>query len=447
MTLNPQPLQKKANVILDTAIEQTLFGSSPAVIIKSPPGAGKTFLVECAVAAAIAGLGLRIVVVTPGVSQLYDVVDRLLGYNLPRLELMHAKHRTLPSFLEGRITASCGWNKELNNGPGVLVTNVHQLSAYLDKLAPRSFDLMIVDEAYQLAASDFMLISDLASRIMMVGDPGQLNPVISADTSNLEVNEHKVHWSAPAYILDRFPDTPVFGLPVTRRLLPDTAGLVQSAFYPDLPFSSVVHAGDRKLQFTAAGMKTAIDEALDAIAGGASLVAVTVPGAAPAFDEADSEVAAIMAEIADRFLLRQAQWHGQRFLTESDIGCIDPHVIAGGAVRDELRKRGRTQVRVDTVERWQGLQLPIAIARHPLSLAGHPSAFDLEAGRWCVSLSRHQIGCVIVARESVSEVIENYVHGCDTVAAGAKDVTWSGFAAHRTIWRHLGDEGLIFPLE
>ena len=41
---------------------------------------------------------------------------------------------------------------------------------------------------------------------------------------------------------------------------------------------------------------------------------------------------------------------------------------------------GRTQVRVETVERWQGLQLPISIVRHPLSRAGRPVAFDLKAG-------------------------------------------------------------------
>ena len=42
----------------------------------------------------------------------------------------------------------------------------------------------------------------------MVGDPGQLDPVNAVDTSNLEASPHKIHWSAPAYVLDRFPETP-----------------------------------------------------------------------------------------------------------------------------------------------------------------------------------------------------------------------------------------------
>ena len=446
MTVQIQEQQQNANSVLDAAIEHALFGTDPLTIIKSPPGAGKTFLVECASAVAVTECAMRVVVVTPGVSQLYDVVDRLLEYNLPRLELVHATHRTLPNLLADRITASCGWTPELNVGPGVLVTNVHILTANLNKLNPGMFDLMIVDEAYQLAAKDFMPVANLASRVMMVGDPGQLDPVISIDTNNLEVNAHKIHWPAPAYILDRFPEIPVFGLPVTRRLLPDTSDLIQACFYPDLPFRSVVEPNDRQLHFAASGMSPAIDQALDAIAGGASLVAVTVPGFAPAHEEADPEVAAVIARLADRLLVRQAEWVGQRLLTEGDIGCIDPHVIAGGAISDQLRQRGRGNIRVETVERWQGLQLPISIVRHPLSRAGRPTAFDLEAGRWCVSLSRHQIGCIIVGRESITDVIRAYVHGCDTVAAGARDVTWSGFGAHRKIWNALADQGRIFAL-
>lgn len=446
MTTTFQSLQESANRVLDTAIERSLFGSDPLTIIKSPPGAGKTFLVECATAVATAEPRMKVVVVTPGVSQLYDVVDRLLAYHLPRLELAHAMHRTLPDFLSDFITASNGWSPTLNVGPGVVVTNAHLLAAHLDKLPPGIFDLMIVDEAYQLAASDFMPVADLATRVMMVGDPGQLDPVSSADTSNLEVSTHKIHWSAPAYVLDRFPNTPVFELPVTRRLLPDTSDLIQASFYPDLQFHSVVDPNDRKLSFTAAGMEPVIDQALDAIARGASIVAITIPGIAPAHEEADSEVAAVMAHLADRILVRQAQWEGQRKLTEADIGCIDPHVIAGGAISDRLRQAGRGDIRIETVERWQGLQVPISIVRHPLSRTGSPTAFDLEAGRWCVSLSRHQIGCIIVARESVTEVIREYVHSCDTVAAGAKDKTWSGFRAHRTIWNYLAKQGRIFAL-
>ncbi len=446
MTLNLRERLDRANQVLDAAVDHALFGTAPVVIVKSPPGAGKTFLVECASAVAVGAPGMRVVVVTPGVSQLYDIADRLLGYSLPRLELAHAKHRVLPQTLVGQITASNGWNTGFNVGPGVVVTNVHLLASYLHQLGPNSFDLMIVDEAYQLAAADFMPVAHLARRILMVGDPGQLDPVTSADTTNLEASAHKIHWSAPAYVLDRHPDTPVYGLPVTRRLLRDTSDLVQRAFYPELPFESVVDSNERRLEFPVDGIIPGIDDALNAIAAGQSLVAVTLPGTAPSHEEADRELGMAIARIADRILERQARWIGERPLGETDIGCIDPHVIAGGAIGDGLRQRGRGRIRVDTVERWQGLQLPISIVRHPLSTSAHPTGFDLEAGRWCVSLSRHQIGCIIVAREAVTGTIRDYVHGCDTVAAGGRDTTWRGFDAHRQVWNSLIAQNRVFAL-
>lgn len=435
-----------ADHVMDAAITHAIFGRDPIVITKSPPGAGKTFLVECATMVAVAQEGMRVVCITPGVSQAYDLAERLLTYDLPRLELVHAHHRELPPTLQGRIVESHGWNATLNQGPGIVVTNAHALAPYLSQLQPGVFDLTIVDEAYQLAANDYMPVCDLSVRGLMAGDPGQLPPVSAIDTSNLEAATHKVHWAAPAYVLDRFPNTPVYNLPSTRRLLADSARLVQRAFYQDLPFDSVVDPTTRRLRFGVAGIHSAIDRALDAVADGASLVGLVLPGSPPVHEEADLGVAEVMAQVAQRILVRQATWVGQRTIDVADIGCIDPHVISGGAISDRLRQANLGGVRVDTAEKWQGLQLPISIVRHPLSCAGKPSPFDLKAGLWCVALSRHQIGCVIVARASVDEAIRGYVHACDTAAAGARDLVWSGYQAHREIWNELDRLGRIFRL-
>lgn len=435
-----------ADAVLNAAIGEALHGRSPLVIVNSPPGAGKTFLVECAAAAGAVGDDMRVLCLTPGVAQAYDIAERLLSYALPRLELVHAKHRRTPPRLRGRLAPFNGWSPALNSGPGVVVANCHLVAAYRPQLPPGSFDLLIVDEAYQLSANNFLPVADLAPRVLMVGDPGQLPPVISVDTANFEAAAHPVHWPVPAYLLKRFPQTPLYSLPSTRRLLPDTARMVQRAFYPALPFASVVDPASRRLQFGVRGIDARLDPALDAIAGGASLVGVLLPGSAPAHEEADPDLAALLAELAERILVRQAAWVGEHRLGQSDIGCIDPNVLTGGAVSDRLRRAGLREVRVDTVERWQGLEVPVAIVRHPLSRAGDPEPFDLEAGRWCVSLSRHRIGCIIAARGSVSDVLREYVHPCDTAAAGARDDVWSGFQAHRSIWAELQRQERIFQV-
>jgi hypothetical protein len=446
MTATPTIRQPSADEVMDAVITHAVFGSDPLVMTKSPPGAGKTFLVECTTMVGIAEAGMRCVCITPGVSQAYDLAERLLAYDIPRLELVHASHRELPPTLQGRITASHGWNVALNQGPGVVVANAHALAPYLPQLQRGVFDLTIVDEAYQMAAGDYMPVCDFSVRTLMAGDPGQLPPVSAIDTSNLEAATHKVHWAAPAYVLDRFPNTPVYNLPSTRRLLADSARLVQQSFYQDLPFDSAVDPARRRLHFGVAGVYSAIDRALDAIAAGASLVGIVLPGSPPVHEEADLGVAEVMAQAARRILVRQATWVGERDIDVADIGCIDPHVISGGAISDRLRQAGLGGVRVDTAEKWQGLQLPISIVRHPLSCVGRPTPFDLEAGRWCVALSRHQIGCVIVARASVDDAIRDYVHACDTAAAGARDLVWSGYQAHHRIWSELDRTGRLFRL-
>jgi hypothetical protein len=291
---------KSVDRVLDDVISHSLFGKDPLVIVKSPPGAGKTFLVECATAMAVLEPGMRVACITPGVSQAYDVADRLLPYGLPRLELVHANHRDLPALLQGRIQAFHGWNPRLNQGPGIIVANAHILAAHLDKLPPGSFDLAIVDEAYQIAAKDFMPVADIAPRVLMVGDPGQLPPVNSVDTSNLEAATHKIHWAAPAYMLNRHPRTPVYNLPVTRRLLPDTARLIQSSFYPDLPFTSAVDPSERRLRFKVSGLDPVIDRALNEIAAGASLIGLELSGQSPVHEEADTGVADLMSQVAER---------------------------------------------------------------------------------------------------------------------------------------------------
>ena len=169
-------------------------------------------------------------------------------------------------------------------------------------------------------------------------------------------------------------------------------------------------------------MAGAIDDALDMVARGASVVAVLLPERGPTFEEYDLDVAAAMADTAHRVLQRQAQSPAGVRLTEADIGCIDPHVASGKTVAARLRMHGSGQIRVNTPEQWQGLETHITVVKHPLTEASGPSGFDLEAGRWCVSLTRHTHGYIIIGRGSIGRVLADYAHECGETPRGAVDV-------------------------
>jgi hypothetical protein len=108
------------------------------------------------------------------------------------------------------------------------------------------------------------------------------------------------------------------------------------------------------------------------------------------------------------------------------------------AVLSKLPSDLRTHVKVDTAERWQGLERELMVVVHPLSSMENPGAFDLETGRLCVMASRHQAGLVVVGREHIGDTLA----GILPVAAqpiGQPDAVARGLQRHRAFWAHLDE--------
>jgi hypothetical protein len=124
-----------------------------------------------------------------------------------------------------------------------------------------------------------------------------------------------------------------------------------------------------------------------------------------------------------------------RAVQQSDIGICASHRSMNGAIRKTLGA-GFADVRIDTPERWQGLEKPIMIAVHPLSGVTDPSEFDLSTGRLCVMASRQQAAMIFVARDHVGQTIENVVPSA-TQAPGQRDSVGQGRRAHLEFWELL----------
>ena len=106
-----------------------LYRGLPLLIVDSPPGAGKTWLVEEVVAAAVTGARMRVCIVTPRANQGFDVLLRLVNrFALPQIEALVAQHRSMPSVLIGQVTR-VNSARNLGVGPGVVVTTAHKLTA------------------------------------------------------------------------------------------------------------------------------------------------------------------------------------------------------------------------------------------------------------------------------------------------------------------------------
>jgi hypothetical protein len=118
--------------------------------------------------------------------------------------------------------------------------------------------------------------------------------------------------------------------------------------------------------------------------------------------------------------------------------------VMNSAISDALGDLRRV-VRVDTPERWQGLERKVMLVIHPLSGVGSPTGFDLETGRLCVMASRHRSGLVVLARDHVRRTLEDYIPSADQ-PVGRPDVVGRGHNDHLEFWERLSSNGRVLAL-
>jgi hypothetical protein len=133
-----------------------------------------------------------------------------------------------------------------------------------------------------------------------------------------------------------------------------------------------------------------------------------------------------------------------RPITQDDIGACAAHRSMNGAIRKTFGPDFK-HVKIDTAERWQGLEKPIMIAVHPLSGVTEPSEFDLSTGRLCVMASRQQVAMIFVSRDHIGQTIENALPGA-VQPPGAQDVVGRGRRAHLDFWLLLKQRKRVISL-
>jgi AAA domain len=433
------------------SVERQIFDAvfqlrEPVVRVDSPPGAGKTFLNESLGGLSALHMKWRVALVTPKNDQAYDLATRVKNrFPRARVELLHRKGALIPPAVGAAGVVLTTDARQLSPRETIVVATVDKFSNALPCFANDSFQLVVVDEAFQTTVAQALGAVSAAPQVVMVGDPGQLKPFVEVDVARFEDARDLVHWSLPDELERRFPGIPRFGLPHTRRLPLDTIPFVQPAFYPELPFSSLARPEERRVTLTTTALHSGLDDALDAIGQGASLVMITLPplGFATTVDEGLSQLA---TDVARRLLERGASWpHQGRPLAPADIAYVDAHVNSGTETSTRLARAGIAPAFANTPEVVQGRQAPIVIAKHPLSGVPAPSSFEMDPGRLCVMLSRHQLACVVVTRADVPAALSKYEHDCGERRAGRPDAIWAGYQAHRRFYELMDSRGRIYP--
>lgn len=409
-------------------------------VVKAPPGSGKTHTLIETLAATVQE-GERVAVAAQTNSQADDIVRRMAKAHpsVRTVRFASASHLAAVD-----MPASVQWiskKDELPAGAGITVATTAKWA--LTQLG-RPYDLLAIDEAWQMSWADLMQCALIGPRFLMIGDPGQIPPVVTIDVRRWETSPRAPHEAAPNIVLrdpslagERFEGS----LPACRRLPHEAVGYIR-AFY-DFDFAAYVGPAERGVDLPSGHAYTALSDGFP--------LALTLPtpidGPPLEVDHGLAQAAAVLVGDLLGGSATVRDGHGPpRPLVGADIGLTSSHRVMNAAISAALWGAGDVAgVRVDTPERWQGLERALMIAVHPLSGVTAPSAFDLETGRLCVMASRHQAALIVLTRDHIGETLANHVPSAEQ-APGRPDVVGRGHDAHSRFWQQLVDGGRIFAI-
>ena len=408
-------------------------GRHRGVVVDSPPGAGKSTLVVRA-AVELASAGERLIIIAQTNEQVDDLIDRL-ATAAPQLRIGRLSRQDyLPS---QRVKAHTNVHvatkvAELGD-PAVIVGTAAKWATVTEG----SWPWAIVDEAYQMRSDALLRVAGRFERALFVGDPGQLDPFSTVETSRWVGLTWDPMQSAVAVLLRHNPELPVHPLPVSWRLPPSAASVVSEAFYPFTGFRAGTTAEQRRLEFSVAGSDGPVDTAVE-LAARTGWALYELP--ARHTIRTDGEAVRACVALATRLLERGAVAVSERSpsgapVTASRIAIGAAHRDQVAAIRSALTPSA-AGVTVDTANRLQGREYDVTIVLHPLSGRRDATAFHLEAGRLCVLTSRHRHACIVVARAGIPELLDAHP-STEPVHLNVPVKFPDGWEANQSILAHL----------
>ncbi|PPJ06401.1 AAA domain-containing protein [Nocardia cyriacigeorgica] len=405
-----------------------------ALVVDSPPGAGKSTLVVRA-ARQLAEDDAQKMIVAQTNEQVDDLIDRLATAD--------------PALRIGRLSAANYTESERVQRPNVRIAQKHTdltdraivigTAAKWATVDDGTWSWAIVDEAYQMRSDMLLRIANRFDRALFVGDPGQLDPFATVDVDRWAGLSWDPTMSAVSVMLANNPDLPEpHRLPVSWRLPTSAASVVSAAFYPFTPFRAGTDPGQRRLDYATRGLRSPLDEALD-MAAETGWAWYELPARHAL--RTDREAVSAIAALACRLLERGATAHseqGSHPVTTERIAIGTAHRDQADAVRAALRGTPGEPITADTANRLQGREYDITIVLHPLSGRRDASAFHLEAGRLCVLTSRHRHACIVVGRAGIPELLDAHP-SAEPVHLGVPVKFPDGWEANQSVLSHLAE--------
>lgn len=340
--------------VLAKALYETVSGRR-VTVIDSPPGSGKTTLLVQAALWIAANTDLTLTVAAPTRAAAISVAERLAETE-ESASVVLALNGVDRSSTTAIHTPGSG---AFQGGAGDIVVRT---MTSLAMSTSTSSDLLILDEAYQSTFASLAAAAKGCQQVLMIGDPGQIGPVTTADTSVFDEADYPPHGRAPD-VLRAHPAAKVLHLPTSYRLGASTVEAIAPLY--DFAFDS--GRPDRH------------------VVGHEEIESVQIDHADPVDLYAD------VARLAQGFVGQEITTDdGTRTLTPNDVAVVAGDNLAVNGIAGFLSNLGMFPgITVGTADRLQGGQWHAVVAVDPLASASTVSDHHLAPGRLCVMASRH----------------------------------------------------------
>lgn len=363
-----------------TEAVRQIDGSTLAV--QGPPGTGKTYAASHVIARLVTENHWRVGVVSQGHSAVNHLLDCIVDTGLEPA-LVGKKDRPEDSSWQAVSGAKAAAFLDDHELTGCVYGGTAWDFANTSRVADGLLDLLVIDEAGQFSLANTIAVSRSCQRVVLLGDPQQL-PEVSQGTHPEPVDMSALGWLTPEAIL---PAEYGYFLHTTRRMHPRLCE----------PVSVHSYAGRLRAHECAAERRM-LGAGGDPIEPGLVVEALEHSGNSVASVEEAARIADLARE-ALSWRWQPSADESTRIMTPADVLVVAPYNAQVDLLRHELAGKGLADVRVGTVDKFQGQEAPVVLASMTASSPDdvpRGMEFLLCPNRINVAASRAQWRTVIV---------------------------------------------------
>ena len=316
--------------------------------VQGPPGTGKTYLAARVIRRLVEEDGWRIGVVAQSHRVVEHVLEGIVAAGLPADQVGKVPQSGRPDDAPepayralARNTHRLFLREHEAAGTGCVIGGTAWDFSNQTRVVRHELDLLVIDEAGQFSLAPTIAASAGAKRLLLLGDPQQL-PQVSQGTHPEPVDTSALGWLLGTH--ETMPEELGYFLAETRRMRPELTEVVSELAYEG---RLRAHPSTAEVRASGVGEPGLIRHPVDHTANTTHSV----------------EEAEVVTEIVRNALERGRcdTGAGERLLVPEDIIVVAAYNAQVECVAERLAAEGYAEVRVGTVDRFQGQEALLAV--------------------------------------------------------------------------------------